>query len=113
MNTGKKPNEPGVLLGVALLAVLLCLLVQIIVNGFEPGPEIRRNQGIIGGIYIQAWGLLFLLSYYFEHKSFLFRGLMWICEHCTSPKGRFMAFFYFALALGIGTLIILRALGVL
>ncbi|MCL2523329.1 MAG: hypothetical protein FWF17_01885 [Betaproteobacteria bacterium] len=54
------------------------------------------------GLYILAWGFMFLASYYFSHKTFFFRALIWVCEHFSCPASRKMAFFYFAIAVAIG-----------
>ena len=60
-----------------------------------------------------AWGAMFLASYFYSHKTFFFRGLIWVCEHWSSPKGRGMAFFYAALALGLGSMATLSGLGLI
>ena len=64
------------------------------------------------GLYIMAWGFMFLASYYFGHKSFFLRALVWVCEHFSYPRGRKMAFFYFALAFGLGLMALLAGLGI-
>lgn len=56
---------------------------------------------------------MFLVSYFYSHKTFFFRGLIWVCEHWSSPKGRGMAFFYAALALLLGGLATLSGLGLI
>ena len=113
MKTEERPNETGLALGLSLIAVQIFLLTATLLNGFQLGSFTKGPQAILTGIYIQVWGLLFLASYYFEHKSFLFRGLMWVCENFSSPKGRFMAFFYFALAFGLGTMALVIGLGII
>ena len=62
---------------------------------------------VITSAYLSYVGLLFLLAYYYEEKSYVFKGLIWVCLHFSSPKSRKMAFFYFALpiVLSIGFLI--------
>ena len=60
---------------------------------------------------LQLWGLLFLAAYFFSHKTFFFRGLIWVCERFSHPRGRGMAFLYFALAFALGTMALLRGLG--
>lgn len=94
--------------------ILLGLMISATTVGDgKLGPVTKGPDAIIGGIYLQFWGLLFLLSYFFSHKCFFFRGLIWICENFSSPKGRKMAFFYFALAFGIGTTVLLTGIGVI
>ena len=56
---------------------------------------------------------MFLASYYFSQKTFFLRGLMWICEHFSNPRGKKMAFFYFALATVLGLVLVLKGLGVI
>lgn len=53
---------------------------------------------------------MFLASYYFSHKTFFLRGLMWVCEHFSYPSGRGMAFFYFCLAFFLGTVLLIQGL---
>ena len=84
-----------------------------LLEGQRPGRLQPGPGAVFLGLYIFDWGVMFLLSYYFSRKSFFFRALMWVCEHASSPKGRKMAFFYFALACGLGVAAILRGLGVL
>lgn len=103
-------NEPGYALGIGLIAILAALLIGSLVAGVETGP-IRPGLGsILLGLYVFAWGLMFLASYYFSHKTFFLRGLMWVCENWSHPSGRGMAFFYFALACGLGLVGILKGL---
>ena len=103
-------NEPGYAIGTGLIALLIALLVASFVVGV---PE-HLGQGlgtVILGIYIMAWGFMFLASYYFSHKSFFLRGLVWVCEHASRPADRKMAFFYFALAVLLGGVSVVKGLG--
>jgi len=54
------------------------------------------------GAYLLYVGLLFLASYYWSEHSAVLRGLIWICENFSGPRGRKMAFFYFALNTVLG-----------
>ena len=113
MSSTDSPNEPGILLGMTLIAFLCVLLVGALYFGFEPGP-IRPGIGsVLLGLYIMAWGVMFLASYYFSHKTFFLRGLIWLCEHLSAPAGRKMAFFYFALAFFLGGAGLLAGLGII
>jgi len=56
---------------------------------------------------------MFLASYFYSYKTFFFRGLLWFCEHLSFPASRKMAFFYFALALFIGGMGVLKGLALL
>ena len=99
-------------------------------SGKETADQIltRRNDLIIGWSFISGicipivifivhpsapqWlssistillGLAFTLTYFYERKSFLFRGLMWFSLNISSPSGkRFMALFYGVLFIGGG-----------
>jgi hypothetical protein len=110
----EKQKETGLGLGIFIILIQLGLMISATTVGDgKLGPVTKGAEAIIGGIYLQLWGLLFLLSYFFSHKCFFFRGLIWICENFSSPKGRKMAFFYFALAFGLGTAVLLIGLGVI
>jgi hypothetical protein len=104
-------NEPGIALGVSLIAVLAALLIGALAAGVEPGP-IRPGPGsVLLGLYLMAWGAMFLASYYYSHKTFFLRGLIWVCEHLSRPSSRSMAFLYAALGLGLGGMATLSGLG--
>jgi hypothetical protein len=106
------PKEPGYLLSALLIGVLAVLLYAVEASGIQPGP-VKAGQGpVLLGLYIMAWGCMFLASYYFSHKSFFLRALIWICEHFSWPRTRKMAFFYFALAFGLGFMAVLSGLGI-
>ena len=62
------------------------------------------------GFYIIYWGVLFLLSYFFSDASYVLRALIWVCEHFSHPRGRYMAFFYFGLSVLLGSGALLAAL---
>jgi len=104
-------NEKGLLLGVSIIGILVILMIAPFHFGFELGPFKEGPSAILTGVYLQFWGILFLLSYYFSHKTFFLRGLIWVCENFSSLRGRKMAFFYFALAFGLGTIALLHGTG--
>lgn len=104
------PNESGYLLGTILIAVLVVLLVAVLQAGVEPGPIRPGTGSVLLGLYVLAWGFMFLASYFYSHKTFFFRALIWVCEHFSFPPSRKMAFFYFALTLFIGGLAVLKGL---
>ena len=104
-------NEKGLGLGVSIIAILVILMLAPFYFGFELGPFRKGPSAILTGIYLQFWGILFFLSYYFSHKTFFFRGLICLCEYFTFPRGRKMAFFYFVLTFGIGTMALLQGIG--
>ena len=93
--------EPGYVLSFALIGLLLALFCAGLISTTLPW----------WGIYLSAWGFMFLASYYYDHKSFFLRALMWVCEHFSRPRSRNMAFFYFGLCLLPSIFVILRAIG--
>ena len=101
------PNKKGLGLGIFIIAILIFFLF------FDTGlgPFGNNISTLLTGIYLQIWGILFLLSYYYSHKTFFLRGLIWICENFTFPRSRMMAFFYFILLFGIGTIAVLYGVG--
>lgn len=106
------PNEPGYLLGSASILLLAVLLGAALEAGVESGP-IRPGLGtVLLGTYIMVWGLMFLASYFYSHKSFFFRALIWFCENLSFPASRKMALFYFVLAFFMGAAATLQGLGI-
>ena len=106
------PNERGYLLSAVLIGILAALLVAAQQAGFEAGPVKAGRGTVLLRLYVMAWGCMFLASYYFSHKSFFLRALVWVCEHFSYPRSRKMAFFYFALAFGLGFMALLAGLGI-
>jgi hypothetical protein len=107
----KKKNEKGLILGCGIIALLAILMLLPFHYGFELGPIEKGRTSVAIGLYLQFWGILFLLSYFYSQKTFFLRGLIWVCENFSSPKGRKMAFFYFTLAFGLGTMSLVKGLG--
>jgi len=105
------PSEPGHLLSWSFIAALVGLLVAALAFGVAPSPLKQGAGTVLLGLYLVAWGLAFLGAYYYSHKSFFFRGLIWVCENFSSPRGRKMAFFYSALAFIFGSVAVLEGLG--
>jgi hypothetical protein len=104
-------NEKGLGLGISIMAILAILMLAPLSFGFKLGPFREGYSAILTGVYLQFWGTLFFLSYYFSHKTFFFRGLIWLCENFSNLRGRKMAFFYFALLFGLGTTALLHGIG--
>lgn len=111
MTENTRGREPGVVLGIALIALMAALVTASVMSGLKPGPLRPGWPTFITGVSMMAWGAMFLASYYFDHKTFFFRALIWVCEHWSRPKGRGMAFFYAALGIGLGGLGVLVGLG--
>jgi hypothetical protein len=108
-----KQRQHGYALGILLIGVLLLLNVAVFVVEPEFPPPSRSLGTVLIGAYLIAWGLMFLASYYFSHKIFVLRGLLWVCEHFSNPRGKRMAFFYFVLATVLGVVAVLVGLGVM
>jgi len=111
MNGTSNHKEPGIALGVALIVLMAALVVASVMSGLKPGPLRPGWPTFITGVSMMVWGAMFLASYYFDHKTFFFRALIWVCEHLSRPKGREMAFFFAALGFGLGGLGVLVGLG--
>ncbi len=112
VNSTPIKNEPGVVLGVLLIALLVGLLISVLATGFHTGPLRPGINTVLLGIYIMAWGAMFLASYFYSHKTFFFRALIWVCENWSHPKGRRMALFYAAIAILFGCVSILSGFGI-
>lgn len=68
-------------------------------------PSMVRENPWMNGAYIQFVGLLFILSYFFPHRSYALKGLMWCCEHTSAPvRGRWTAILWGSFAIFIGCL---------
>jgi hypothetical protein len=109
--SGGEADEPGYALGGGIITLLVGMLASAFVLDDSFGPPRAGPSEVITGLYLITWGVLFLASYYFSHKSFFFRGLIWVCEHLSVPRGRWMAFVYFVLATSLGTMALLTGLG--
>ncbi len=88
----------GLLLGLSLIGVLAVLLVSAMV-----APDSASGEVLLG-LYLIAWGLMFLAAYFFSAKTFFFRGLMWVCVNFSIPRGRAMAFLYAIAFITVGTM---------
>ncbi len=105
-------NERGLSLGITIILLIVAFNIVLSFLNLKPGPLEEGPGTIVVGIYIQFLGILFLLSYYFSHKTFFFRWIIWLCEKFSYPASRKMAFFYFGLAFILGTTAILKGLGI-
>ena len=105
------PKEPGIAIGVLMILTLLGLLGGIFYSGFKPGPIEKGTTSILGGVYLFTWGCLFGVSYFFDHKTFFLRGLIWVCERMSFPSGRWMALIYSVWLVSFGGYIFLIGAG--
>ncbi|MBC8072357.1 MAG: hypothetical protein IAG13_28805 [Deltaproteobacteria bacterium] len=106
-----RPQEDGLVLGLVLISILAALLFSAFAVGVHDGPIEPGLGTVLSGLYAMAWGVMFLLAYFFAHKTFFLRALMWMCEHASRPSGRIMALFYAAVGIGLGGYTVLRGLG--
>ncbi len=86
------------------------------VVAFDFLPESDRTtetEWLMTGIFILGIATLFILAYFFERESIVFRGLIWMCEHLSYPASRKMAFFYAGLGGVLGTVALLQGLGII
>ncbi len=82
-------------------------------NVISANGHAAAMEWLITGVYILGIATLFLLAYFFERESVVFRVLIWVCEHLSVPASRKMAFFYAGLGGVLGTVAILQGLGVI
>ena len=102
----KSSTGPDVL-GLALIAILVVLLVSAWVLGMSTEKPAPSGPGpVFMGLFLLALGLMFLASYFYAEKSFFLR---WLLRFATgfpgmpSPK---MAFFFSLLSMltGLGAI---------
>nr|CAS02589.1 putative integron gene cassette protein [uncultured bacterium]CAS03050.1 putative integron gene cassette protein [uncultured bacterium] len=94
-------DEPGYFVSLLCIGLLVSLFVA----------SLYRNSEVLwAGIFLPSLGLMFLASYFFDHKAFFLRGLMWICEHFSRPCSRNMAFFYFGICMMPGAVALIHTL---
>jgi hypothetical protein len=109
-----RQNRPSLLLDLLIVAVGGALLIVASRFGLEAGhPPAKGVATVLGGLYVIYLGMLFLLSYFFSDACYVFSFLCYLCEACSYPAGRRMAWFYFALSLLIGSGVLLVGFGVL
>lgn len=70
-----------------------------------------NKSSVFVGLFMIAWGCVFLVSYYFSHKSFLLRQIASLLDYNPILSGKMAAFFYFGLATICGIGAILQGLG--
>lgn len=113
MPDGALDARPDWRLDLLFVAVLGALLAGALATGFELGPIKKGPAAVLTAVYIQVWGLLFLLSYFFPNRSYLLKGLMWLCENTSRPRGRWTALLWGVFAIALGAIPLLQGLGVL
>lgn len=103
--------KPNALLDVAFGLILALLLLGGLQDGFKTGPIEKGPAAVWLGVYLQAWGLSFIASYFWPRASYLLKGLMWISENWSRPRGRWTAILWGVFAIGMGTMAFLQGLG--
>lgn len=91
------------------LAFLIVALTLIILFYTGPGEVVERRPSmgqLQGPLFFYFIGLMFLLSYFFEKKFFLFKALIFVCVHLSWPSSRRWAIVYFACFWVAGTIIL-------
>jgi hypothetical protein len=104
-------RKPSIVLDAVFAAILGSVVVATLRSGFRVGPLEPGPAAILTGVYVQCWGVLFILSYYFPQGSYLLKGLMWSCEHWGTPRGKWTAILWGVFALALGGIALLGGLG--
>ena len=113
MEVENRTKCKSILIGTVLISIALLFVFIDNIIGIIFRYEFQENiKDIITSIYAIYIGFLFLLSYYYENESFLFKALIWFCKHIGIIRGKKLAFFFFALGLIIGIQGILQTLGI-
>ena len=111
MTTGDR--EPSLMWDGIFAIVLGFFLLMSLRSGLKVGAIERGPAAVFLGVYLQCWGLLFLASYFFPNRSYLLKGLMWLCENTSTPRGRWTAILWGAFAIIMSTIPVLQGLGLL
>ena len=86
-----------------LILIALAVPFAIAIYNFANGNAM--NAALF--IYIQLIGIIFLFAYFFEKNNFVFKYAIKVCMKST-PKSRYMAFFYFGIATLFSLLYVLK-----
>jgi len=109
-----KHKQPRLLLDFLIVAVAVTLGILPSHFGSEVGHPLTKGVGtVLGSVYVFYIGVLFLFSYFFSDACYVFSLLTYLCEVCSRPPGRYMAWVYFALCLLLSSWLLLIGLGVL
>ena len=110
----KSEPHPNMVLDVVIVGIAAALLLGTSKLGLEAGrPATKGAAATIGGVYVMYLGTLFLLSYFFPQRSFIFSFLSYVCQEHSHPRGKAMAWLYFGLSVLFGSALLLVGLGVL
>jgi hypothetical protein len=103
--------QQKIIFDAAMILMAVGLLALSTVAQGKTAPGRQGVPSVFLGFYVIYLGVLFLLSYFYSHASYVLGALMWTCEHFSHPRGRFMALFYFGLSLVLGVCALLAAFG--
>ena len=106
-------NIRGLILDVILVLIPVALYAAIVLYGINISAPRADIGTILSGIYLQYLGVLFLLSYYFPHKTYILRGLDLFCEFTSLDPGRWKAIFLFFMGMFLGTFLIAHGFGLI
>lgn len=98
--------QPKLAIDISIVVLGLILLSLAFTSPMSIDSTGRNHGNIWLGLYIMLIGICFLLSYFYNQYSYIFRLLDWVCSNFSRPKGRKMAFFYFGLASCLGLAVI-------
>lgn len=94
-------------------ALLVVALIVFAVFYTAPGELVQRrpyDERGCASIVFYFIGAMFLLGYFYEEKSFVFKIPMWICMNLTWPSSRKWALVYCAAFWVSGTIMLLETL---
>ena len=105
-------KRPNWVLDVLIVAAHGAFLVLGLRYGAQVGhPIVKGPAAVVGGFDAIYVGLLFLLSYFLPDATYILNFMRYLCEGCSNPVGRHMAFFYFVLGLAVGIWLLAVGLG--
>lgn len=106
-----KENKTGLFLGLILIIIL------ILYPSIDIGNKLNllhinteKYDYLFDNLFAIYIGILFFLSYFLSQKSFLFRGLIWICKNVSYPKAKEMSLLYATIGIILGFIGLLRKL---
>ena len=92
----------GSLIGILVILFLIVPHIIWITSGTFP-TEIQQ------GVYFIYLSAIFIASYYFYNRIFVFRWIIWLFENLHAPRGRFNAFIYAGVCAGVAIWRFIRA----
>lgn len=113
----RKGKNPLFIIDIVISLIASAFVIHIFsigfTSGFVVGPAAESPLSIYLGIYLQLFGLLYVLSFFFSNRSWILHGLMWTCENGRCLHGKYAAFFYAAIAFICGTTTLLIGMDII